>query len=177
MGNTHYALRTTELVVTTATITARPYSGEADLVKIANLQHACEAVDRLGASSSADELRTEFGDPRLDTARDLRLWEDDEGQLIGFGQLWVLVGDEHLNGRLVLWVLPQARGQGLETQILEWGTERLRKVAGEHGKPARLQSHVREEQAERLAFLQAQGFTIERYSYTMERSLDLPIPA
>jgi mycothiol synthase len=161
--------------VTTATIMARPYGGEADLAKIANLQNACEAVDHLDMSTSADELRTEFGDPRLDTARDLRLWED-EGQLIGFGQLWALVGTENLSGRLMLWVLPEARGQGLQTQIIEWGTERLREVAHEHSKPARLQIQVREEQAERLAFLRAQGFSIERYSYTMERSLDLPIP-
>jgi mycothiol synthase len=163
--------------VTTATITARPYGGEADLAKIANLQNACEAVDHLDMSASADELRTEFGDPRLDTTRDLRLWEDDEGQLIGFGQLWALVGAEHLNSRLMLWVLPEARGQGLETQIIGWGTERLREVAHEHGMPARLHIQVREVQAERLAFLRADGFTIDRYSYVMERSLDLPIPA
>jgi mycothiol synthase len=161
--------------VTTATITARPYGGEADLARIADLRNACEAIDHLDMSTSVDELRTEFGDPRLDAARDLRLWETDDGQLTGFGQLWKLVGAENLNGRLMPWVLPEARGNGLETQILAWGADRLREAAREHGKPARLQISVREEQAEQLAFLRAEGFTIDRYSYMMERSLAEPI--
>src|SRR5258706_2970416 len=159
-----------ELVVTPATITARHYGGEADLARIAELQNACEAIDQLDMSTSVDELRTEFGDPRLDTARDLRLWEGDDGQLIGFGQLWALVGAEELNSRLMLWVLPEARDNGLETQILAWGADRLREVAVEHGKPARLRIQVREDQAARLAFMRAEGFTIDRYSYMMERS-------
>jgi mycothiol synthase len=161
--------------VTTATITARPYAGEADLARIADLQNACEAIDRLDMGTSLDELRTELGDPRLDTARDLRLWQDDDGQVIGFGQLWVLQGTADLNGRLMLWVRPQARDQGLETQIIAWATERLRQAAQEHGKPARLRIQVREGQDDRLAFLRAQGFTIDRYSFTMTRSLDAPI--
>ncbi len=160
--------------MTTATIASRPYAGEADLAQIADLQNACEAVDRLDAGISVEELRTELGDPRLDAQRDMRLWEDD-GQLVGFGQLWRMPLPEELNGRLMLWVLPEARGNGLETQIIAWGAERLREAASEHGKPGRLRIQAREDQADRLALLQTEGFTISRYSYTMARSLDEPI--
>jgi mycothiol synthase len=160
--------------MTTAAITARPYAGEADLAQIAALQNACEVVDQLDMSTSADELRTEFEDPRLDTARNLRLWEDD-GRLVGFGQLWALVTPEELNGRLQMWVLPEARGSGLESQIIAWGAERLGAEASEHGKPGRLRIQAREDQAEWRTLLQAEGFSIDRYSYVMQRSLDEPI--
>jgi mycothiol synthase len=161
--------------VTTITITARPYGGEADLARIVGLRNACAAIDGLDMYTSVEELRSQFGDPRLDTARNLQLWQDDDGQLIGFGQLWALVGAEDLNGRLMLWVPPEARGNDLEAQILAWGADRLRQVAHEHGKPARLRIQAREDQTERLAFLHDKGFTIDRYSYEMERSLDEPI--
>jgi mycothiol synthase len=150
--------------------------GEADLAAVAELQNACDAVDRLDKSISVDELRTELSDPRLDSAHDLRLWEED-GVLIGFGQLWPLITPEELNGRLMLWVRPEARGSQLETTIIDWGADRLREVAGKHSLPARLCIHIREDQAEWHALLRSLGFEIDRYSYTMMRSLAEPIAA
>jgi mycothiol synthase len=125
---------------------------------------------------SIDELRTELGDPRLDPTRDLRLWEED-GALIGFGHLWPMATPEELNGRLMLWVHPRARGNGLESQIIDWGDDRLREAAREQGKWGRLRIQVREDQADRLALMRAEGFTIARYSYTMTRNLAEPISA
>jgi mycothiol synthase len=163
--------------VTTVTVTARSYRGEADLPAIADLQNACEAVDKLDMGSSVGELRTEFADPRLDTTRDLRLWEDADDCLIGFGQLWILQSADELDTRLFMWIHPESRGSEIEPQIIAWAMERLREAAREFGKSARLDIQVREDQAGRLALLHDQGFTIVRYSFTMARSLAEPLAA
>jgi mycothiol synthase len=157
--------------VTTATITARRFAGAADLALIVDLQNACEAVDKQDMGISVEELRTELSDPRLDVARDLRLWQDADGALIGYGQLWILGADEAIDTRLTLLVHPEARSGTLEVQIFDWATERLR----ECGKPARLQIQVREDHAERLALVHELGFTVDRYSYVMTRDLTAPI--
>jgi mycothiol synthase len=163
--------------VTTTTIIARPFAGEADLPLIVDLQSACEAVDKLDWRTSVDELRVEFADPRLDPARDLQLWQDADGELIGFGQLWIMVSIEELNGRIFTWIRPEARGGTLETDILDWAAERLRHASREHGLPGRLRPTAGAEQAAQVALLSNLGFAIDRYSYTMERSLAEPIAA
>jgi mycothiol synthase len=155
---------------------ARPYAGEADLALIAGLQNACEAIDKLGMGTSADELRTEFADPRLDTTRDLCLWEDSDGSLIGFGQLWMLESVDELDTRLRMWVDPAARG-ALDTQIIAWAADRLRAAARERGRPARLRTQVREDQSDLLALLREQGFAAGRYSFAMTRALDEALAA
>jgi mycothiol synthase len=162
--------------MTTDQILSRAYAGESDLSPIADLQNACEAVDRLDHSTSVDELRSEFADPRLDAARDLRLWQDADGRLIGFGQLWILESPEELDARLQFWVHPAARGEDLDTQIIDWSAERLREAARQPARSARLRTSARQDQAERLALLRNLGFAIDRYSFTMVRSLDEPIP-
>jgi mycothiol synthase len=162
--------------MTTVTIQSRPFAGEGDLPAIAELQNACDAIDQLDMAVSIDQLRTELGDPRLDPARDLRLWELD-GRLVGFGQLWPLPMPDEINSRLQVWVLPEERGNNLEHQIIDWGEARLREVAREHDQPARLRTHVREDQADWLDLLKSLGFAIDRYSYTMTRSLADPIAA
>lgn len=163
--------------MTTTTVIARPYAGEADLPHIVELLNACEAVDRLHWHTSVDKLRVEYADPRLDPARDLQLWQDADGALIGFAQIWILVSAEELNGRIFTWVRPEARGGALETEILDWGAERLRGAAREHGLPGRLRPTTGAEQTDEVALLSALGFAIDRYSYTMERSLSEPSPA
>jgi mycothiol synthase len=160
--------------VTTTTVIARPFAGEADLPLIAELLNTCEAVDRLDWHASADKLRVEYADPRLDPARDLQLWQDADGALIGFAQQWILVSGEELNGRIFTWVHPEARGGTLETQLLDWGAERLRQAMREHGLPGRLRPTSGAEQADEIALLTRLGFAIDRYSYTMERSLAEP---
>jgi mycothiol synthase len=165
----------TEIEVTTATLTARPFAGEADLPLIVELLNACEAVDQLDWHTSVDKLRTEYADPRLDPARDLQLWQDGDGELIGFGQIWILVSAEDLNGRIFTWIRPEARGGTLETEILDWGAERLREAMRAQSLPGRLRPTTSAEQTDEIALLSNLGFTIVRYSYTMERSLTEPI--
>lgn len=66
----------------------RPYAGEADVEAIASLINACEAVDQLNEGTSVFELRQELDEPSVNKDRNLRLWEDADGQLVGFSQLY-----------------------------------------------------------------------------------------
>ncbi|MBD1942448.1 GNAT family N-acetyltransferase [Coleofasciculus sp. FACHB-712] len=158
------------------TLTMRPYAGEADLEAIAQLINSCEAVDKLDEGISVSELRQEFKAPSLDKARDLCLWENSDGKLIGFGRMWIPPDGEIIEGYIGFHVHPSDRGVYLEKQIVAWGEERMREVSKERCMSVKLRSSAREDQAERIAFLESCGFTADRYFFTMRRSLDEPIP-
>lgn len=154
----------------------RPYTGETDLQAIADLLNACEAVDHLDEWTSVSELRREFDAPSVDKARDISLWEDADGRLIGFGQMWIPKLGEVIDGFLWFRVHPSTRGGNLETQIVRWGEERMREVRQERRLPVKLRSGARDCLKERIALLEGCSFTADRYFFTMARSLAEPIP-
>jgi mycothiol synthase len=153
----------------------RSYAGEADLPMIADLLNACEAIDRLDAGTSVEELRQEFADPDWDLNRDIYLWED-ETRLLGFGAVWVLPPSENHSGFLWFNVHPTVRGSALENQILAWSEQRMREVAHERGVCVNLQTGARVGHHYRVSLLEQHGFVRERYFYRMTRSLAEPIP-
>lgn len=61
--------------------------------------------------------------------------------------------------------------------MLQWAEQRLREAATERGLPAEFQCSIRDDQTEMIELVQARGFTLNRYFWTMERSLQEPIPA
>jgi ribosomal protein S18 acetylase RimI-like enzyme len=162
----------------------RPYAGDADLEAIANLINTCEAVDQLDEGTSVSELQQQFDEPSLDKARDIRLWEGADGQLVGMGRLWIPPVGEVIDGFLWFRVLPTARGGDLERQIVAWAEGRMREVSQERGVQVKLRSGSRATQSDspsktlrdRIALLESCGFIADRYFFTMERSLSLPIP-
>jgi mycothiol synthase len=156
---------------------SRPYSGEADLPLIVALVQACEAVDRLDRGTSIAELRAELDVPSLDPARDLRLWEDPDGRVIGWGRLAIPEHGAQVDGRFWLRVHPDARNGTLEPEILAWATKRAREVGRERGQAARLLTGARSDQSDQIALLEARGVKPVRYFFTMRRPLDTAISA
>ncbi len=156
-------------------ITMRPYRGEPDLPLIVDLLEACEAVDQMEQWTSIAELRLSFDEPSLDKEQDLRLWEDAD-KLIGFGQLGIPESGEIVDGFLAYRVHPEARGGEIEQQIIAWAEERVREVAQERGLKAKLRSSSRDDQSDRIAILERNGFTVERCFLNLSRSLAEPIP-
>jgi mycothiol synthase len=157
------------------TLQARSYAGDADLPAITALLNLCDAVDQLDDNYSEDDLRLEFASPEFDPARDLRLWEDAEGRLAGFGQIWIPKESEKVDGGLYLRVHPEARGRQLEQEILDWGIARTRAAAQEQGKPAQIRCWIREGYYIG-AILEQEGLALVRYFYKMARPLDQPLP-
>ncbi len=159
-----------------ATIRARSFVGEADFPAIAELWNACEAVDRTGAGASVNELRVEFADPWLDVQRNVRLWEDADGSLIGFAQLWTPQAADTVQGRIVYVIHPDHRHEDFELQVVGWAEGRLRDVGRERGLVPRLHAVIIDHQTWRIALLERRGFAPERYTLVMARSLDEPLP-
>jgi mycothiol synthase len=163
--------------VTTLTITSRGYTSEADLPAIVELLNACEAADHLDENTTADELRMEFAMPGVDLARDVWLWADSEGALLGFGQMWFHAEAEDPDGFLWYKVHPEARGGELEAQILGWGAERTRQAALTRGVRLRFRVVAHTSEPERITIIERSGFAVDRYFQRMVRAIDAPIAA
>ncbi|MEG3838751.1 GNAT family N-acetyltransferase [Microcoleus sp. herbarium14] len=159
-----------------ADVSARSYAGEIDLEPIAHLINTCEKVDRLDQGTSISELQQEFNEPSLDKARDIRLWEDANGKLIGFAQLWISEPGEVIDGWLSFRVHPDARGGDLEAAAIAWGEVRMREVSVMRGSPVKLRSSTRADKCDRISVLVSCGFQVDRYFFRMARSLWEPIP-
>jgi len=158
------------------TLTLRPYQGEQDIPAIVDLINACEDVDRLDETTSVTELRIELNEPSLVPSRDVRLWEDSNGRLFGFAQMWVSEPGVNQDGFLWFRVLPSARNQGIETEMITWGETLMRQLGEERKIPAMLRSGANDTSRDRIALLESKGFKPERYFFRMERSLTAPIP-
>lgn len=157
---------------------ARRFLGEEDFARIADLWNACEEVDQLGEGTTVNQLRVEFADPWLDKERNVRLWDDADGNLVGFAQIWIPQTDDLIEGRIVYQAHPEQRENGLEAQILDWGEARLREISRERGIPALSRVAVRDTQTSQIALLESRGMSPERYTFVMARTLggELPEP-
>ncbi|MGL5059337.1 MAG: GNAT family N-acetyltransferase [Microcoleus sp.] len=158
------------------TLTMRSYKGETDWCAIANLIDACEAVDRLGEEVSATEFKLILDSPKLDKTRDIQLWEDGSYQLIGLALLDMPDSQVEIDACLWFYVHPKMRGTGLETDIISWGEQRLKETAKERNLPAKLRTYSHEDKTDEIRLLKKQGFKVDRYFWTMARSLCEPIP-
>lgn len=159
------------------TLIVRPYAGEADLETIAQLCNICAAADRIDYYYSVNRLRANFTDPGFDPERDLRLWEDADGQLIALGELWIpKESGQTAKGYLSYWVHPKQRDRSLEFEILAWAEVRIRNIAQHKGLPAKLYLGCRDHQLDRLSLFEKCGFAYERCFLRMTRSLQEPIP-
>ncbi|NEP04737.1 MAG: GNAT family N-acetyltransferase [Okeania sp. SIO2G4] len=155
------------------TLETRSYQGENDLEAVAEFFQVCETVDRLDEWVSVSDLRQEFNAPDVDRERDIRLWKNGEGKLIGFGKLSI---QEAVDGYFSFRVHPTVRGEGIEQEIIRWGEARMEEVARERDVSVKLRSATRDDKTERIALLESCGFTPKRYFLNMERSLADPLP-
>ena len=158
-------------------MTMRLFAGAADLQAIVDLFNAIEAVDQYGAGTSVAELQVDLANPIIDPTRDLALWEDDRGQLVALGALWLHPADVEIEAFFWMRIHPHARGAGLERDVIDWGTERLREIASARGLPAHLRLGTRDDNAYQIGTLEHNGFQFDRSFFDMARPLDQPIDA
>ena len=159
-----------------ANLSARCYAGDRDLDAIVHLINTCAEVYRLDQGTSISELQQGLNAPSLDVARNIRLWEDAEGKLIGFAELSVSEPGEVIEGWLEFRVHPDARGGAVEAAAIAWGEVRMREVSAMRGGRVKLRTYVPAEDCERISVLSSCGFKAERYFFRMARSLSEPIP-
>jgi mycothiol synthase len=159
-------------------IISRSYQGESDLQKIIDLFDACEAVDRVELSISIDRLRLALEAPIVDPVKDLRLWENTQGELISFSQSWIEqpTEDDLADGGLWFIVHPHARGGDIEAKMIALAESRIREVGQERQAQPKLFTWSLSSQIERIALIKQHGFVESRHFWNLSRSLHDPIP-
>jgi mycothiol synthase len=164
-------------MTTQTTFSARPFAGDTDLPAILDLVNRCWA-EKQYEQMDLEGLRHWFTQPTLDAARDLRLWDDGSGRLMGLAVLGVPLPDEseYFEGRANIFVEPEARGQGLESEMIAWSSGQLQAVGQERGLPVRVFMGAPEHDARERGLLEAHGFAPVRYFFVMHRPLTEPIP-
>ncbi len=157
-------------------ITNRAYRGEEDLPAIAALCTLCEELDQLDIPTSVQGLRAVFASPMVDPTRDLRLWNDEAGQLYGFSHLELRGSEHETDGMLWFRVHPEARDGSLEAAIINWAATRLNEVQRERGGTVKLYAGTNSLDAWRIATLEQHGFTPVRYLLRMDHPMAAPLP-
>lgn len=155
--------------------TSRPYTGLSDLLRMEQFLAACTAA---GSPYSywhlGDLLWSMTYSPTINPVDQALLWEDADGQLVGF--VWC---DD---GEIVLQVHPRWRGSGvLEEPMFTWAAQHTRERAqcaqAETGTVA-LATFVDETDVAYTTLLQRHGFERGPWSLVrMRRDLAAPIPA
>jgi mycothiol synthase len=156
----------------------RHYQGESDLPLIVDLFDACERVDRVELSISIAQLQLAIEAPGVDPVRDLSLWEDANGQIIGFGELSIAepTADNPADGTLWIVVHPAARDGELDSQIIAWAEERMNEVGTERQGQPKLFAWCRNSRVDRMAMLERHGFVEGRQYWFLSQSLKQTIP-
>ena len=154
---------------------SRPYEDETDLVQMQRLLMQARSRTDDWHYSHVGELQFAFFMVlcHLSPQDHIRLWHDQTGSLIGcaiFGE------DPSLDWQVV----PEYEWSGIEAEAMTWAEVRLTELRGRDAKAwcGRMVSGSRQDNAERIAFLEQHGF---RYSgdfaeVNMLRSLNDPIP-
>ncbi len=154
----------------------RAYTGPDDLPAIVALLNLCDTVDQLNEHYTVETYGTELEDPTVDLSRDLRLWEDAAGRLVGYGQLWPLETEDGIEGRLFWYIHPDVRGGDIEGAVFAWAARRTAEVGQGAGGQNRVASTAEDHNTYFCTTLEGHGFHLIRYFFEMERSLTPPIP-
>jgi mycothiol synthase len=164
--------------VDTGTLTWRPLTIE-DAPALTRSWAAIEAVDRTGEHYSEPDLRDVLEDEAIDLGRDTLVALAPDGEAVAFA--WVH-GSAAVLDMDRIWVdggvLPAARRRGLGRRLLEWAEERAARLHRERhpGVPAAARVVVHENNPGKEALVRAAGYEPTRWSHTMTRGLDDPLP-
>src|SRR2546425_4051877 len=177
------------------TIHMRPYAGAADLQRILDLKRMCTTPENMYDAPTNSTLRTLLAPPPQGEAAERPPWKDEQGRVIGHlyrramtqqaTKIW-----EEADGALVAYALiappstvltfqvhPQARGSGLEAQVLAWAIAGAQEQAQRRGRTFSLWCRCHEYETERRTLLEGAGFSpLPAQDLRLVRSLDTPLP-
>lgn len=92
---------------------------------IARFLKTCEAVDLPNEYPSVSDILMQFDAPSVDQQRDIRLWEDAEGQLIALAGLMIPTVGKTVDGFLWFRVHPTQQVDSLYRNIITWAEARM----------------------------------------------------
>lgn len=144
----------------------------AEIVDLVMLNNATGQLDE---DTLVFDLQKFFDAPEVDRARDLHLWRDSSGKVIGFGLLLLMPEkSDEIEGYLYFDVHPAWQGDSLGCEILQWSEQRMREVGEERAVRVKLRTRSRNDKIVRRVLLEQQGFTTERCFLTMAYPLVQP---
>lgn len=160
-----------------------PY-GEQDAAALAAIHAGRAAQDQVDPFSilegSLDQEAIRVALAQAAASHQLDRWRlaEVEGQVVGYGNL----GSWHEeDGRWVYvirgWVLPNWRGQGIGTALLEWGEDQVRRIApAEHpGEPFEFAASATDTQPDAAALLVQAGYSLVYNELEMELNATEPL--
>ncbi len=147
--------------------TSRTYSETKDLQSMIDLLVAVRPADRITEYPSVVDLQEALALTHVQ--ENTRLWFDND-RMIGFAFV-----DPYNNLRFEF--DQQATHPDIESEIVTWGVECIRRAIQESGESLTLAASCRDDDVERIALLERHGFVMqEMRSLRMARSLNEPIP-
>ncbi len=148
-------------------ITLHPFAGEADRPPVAALIQAAPETSR-----HIVDYPWRLASPALATGQDAMLAVHSDGALAGFAA-WQIYW-----AALDFWLAPDALSAEAETALFAWAEQRFRALDAVRGRPLPYWAETRADDAERLALLARQGYTLDDdFTYVrMHRSLDQELP-
>jgi len=147
--------------------TSRTYSRAQDGQAMIDLLVAVRPADRITEYPSVVDLQELLA--LTDVQENTRLWFDDD-RMIGFAFV-----DPYNN----LWfeLDQQATHPDIESEIVAWGVECIKRAIQKRGEPLTLDASCRDDDVERIALLERHGFVMQKIrTLRMARSLNEPIP-
>ena len=161
---------------------ARGYAGNEDLPAMCDLLNLVDKHDDLDDGyASPDDWRTYIDDPQTVKERDIRIWEDESGRMVGFGKLWIAKQDEkpETDVYFMMRVHPDVRNQGLEEEMFQWAEGQAGSVAQERGQQGKVRTGMTIGTPEAVTYaedvLKRNGYEPVRYWFKMARDLNEPI--
>jgi mycothiol synthase len=156
----------------------------ADIPEVHALLQTVNRVDDEDYTETRQDLEQQYNDPWSNPLTDARIVRTVRGKLAGFARVFVNPKPAHENVAF-LWseIAPEARGQGLEQETLDWmerraveGLARAAELAPDHDVPRVMRVSFPERAAANIARYRAHGYTHVRSFYKMERDLRAPLP-
>ena len=165
-------------------LAARRVRGPEDYPVIAGIILRSREADSVTLMTTAEEVRATFENPvRFDPRRDAVIIEVG-GEPVGYSRVrW----SRQRDGTYIYshWdhLVPEWRGRGLRRAMVRWEGARLAEVAAGHPRegPRWLDAMVPEQEADRVAALEAEGYRPARWFFEMLREglddvPDMPLP-
>ncbi len=118
--------------------TSRNYKGSEDIRVMAFIRQKAAEYDKVDPLSSYESIPSEkdiessLYDDHCNPSSDIRLWQVN-GRTVGYNKIeWWIENDGTWLYLHLGWLLPEYRGKGIGTKMLQWSQNRIREIAQNH---------------------------------------------
>jgi GNAT superfamily N-acetyltransferase len=131
-----------------------------DVERVVEFLNVCSVAEIGAPEFKPEDMRNQWTEPGFDLATSIRIMETDEGQIVGYGEVWDILP---IPTRIWIYARthPDFEGLGIGTQLMDWIEERARQAiprAPEGSRVVILTDHINHNES-------AKKFLSERMTY------------